>query len=90
MFYNGTEVKFKEVFAEFLSIPATSTTLGPLSYNDITKVLTPSTNTPPQDTVRTYLLVYVVTHLLMTLIILPECGASNIIIYLVRIPTQLT
>jgi len=38
-FYNGTEAEFTKTFAEFLAIPATTTSLGPLSYNDITKVL---------------------------------------------------
>ncbi len=38
-FYNGTEAEFNKTFAEFLAIPATTTSLGPLSYNDITKVL---------------------------------------------------
>ena len=40
-FYNGTEAEFNKTFAEFLSIPATTTSLEPLSYNDITKVLPP-------------------------------------------------
>ena len=39
MFYNGTEAEFNTAFAEFLTIPAITKTLGPLSYNDITKVL---------------------------------------------------
>jgi hypothetical protein len=76
LFYNGTEAKFKEVFAEFLAIPAISTTLGPLSYNDVTKVLTSPSTTPPANTVRTCLLVSVVTHLFMSpSTIFPECGA---------------
>ncbi|KAF9506684.1 hypothetical protein BS47DRAFT_1399293 [Hydnum rufescens UP504] len=42
LFYNGTEAQFKQVFADFLAIPAVATNLGPLSYNEVTKVLTPS------------------------------------------------
>jgi hypothetical protein len=40
-FYNGTEAKFNKTFVEFLAIPATTISIGPLSYNDITKVLPP-------------------------------------------------
>jgi hypothetical protein len=40
-FYNGTWAEFNRTFAEFLAIPSTNTTLGPLSYNDITKILPP-------------------------------------------------
>ncbi|KIM77618.1 hypothetical protein PILCRDRAFT_615179 [Piloderma croceum F 1598] len=40
-FYNGTWAEFNRTFAEFLAIPAITTTLGPLSYNDITKILPP-------------------------------------------------
>ncbi|KAF9513326.1 hypothetical protein BS47DRAFT_1393421 [Hydnum rufescens UP504] len=39
LFYNGTEAQFKQVFADFLAIPAVATNLGPLSYNQMTKVL---------------------------------------------------
>ncbi|KAF7986393.1 hypothetical protein HWV62_35436 [Athelia sp. TMB] len=39
LFYNGTEAEFNTTFAEYLTIPALTTTIGPLSYNDITKVL---------------------------------------------------
>ncbi|KAF9519061.1 hypothetical protein BS47DRAFT_1337625 [Hydnum rufescens UP504] len=42
LFYNGTEAQFKQVFADFLAIPAVATNLGPLSYNEVMKVLTPS------------------------------------------------
>ncbi|KAF9506678.1 hypothetical protein BS47DRAFT_1304981 [Hydnum rufescens UP504] len=42
LFYNGTEAQFKQVFADFLAIPAIATNLGPLSYNEVMKVLTPS------------------------------------------------
>ncbi|KAF9506679.1 hypothetical protein BS47DRAFT_1367192 [Hydnum rufescens UP504] len=42
LFYNGTEAQFKQVFADFLAIPAVATNLGPLSYNEVTKVLTSS------------------------------------------------
>jgi len=45
LFYNGTEAQFKKVFADFLAIPAVATNLGPLSYNQVTKVLT-STQAP--------------------------------------------
>jgi hypothetical protein len=38
-FYNGTEAEFNKTFVEFLAIFAITTSLGPLSYNDITKVL---------------------------------------------------
>ncbi|KAF9506681.1 hypothetical protein BS47DRAFT_1367195 [Hydnum rufescens UP504] len=38
LFYNGTEAQFKQVFANFLAIPAAATNLGPLSYNEVTKV----------------------------------------------------
>ncbi|KAF9506677.1 hypothetical protein BS47DRAFT_1304963, partial [Hydnum rufescens UP504] len=38
LFYNGTEAQFKQVFADFLAIPAVATNLGPLSYNEVTKV----------------------------------------------------
>jgi hypothetical protein len=40
-FYNGTEAEFNKTFSEFLAIPSTTTSLKPLSYNDITKVLPP-------------------------------------------------
>ena len=40
-FYNGTLAEFNKTFADFLAIPATTTSLGPLSYNDITKILLP-------------------------------------------------
>ncbi|KAF9509516.1 hypothetical protein BS47DRAFT_1349197 [Hydnum rufescens UP504] len=42
LFYNGTEAQFKQVFADFLAIPAVATNLGPLSFNDVTKVSSPS------------------------------------------------
>ncbi|KAF9512461.1 hypothetical protein BS47DRAFT_1363136 [Hydnum rufescens UP504] len=42
LFYNGTEAQFKQVFADFLAIPAVATNLGPLSYNQMTKVLASS------------------------------------------------
>ncbi|KAJ4499338.1 hypothetical protein C8R41DRAFT_900452 [Lentinula lateritia] len=35
MFYNGTAASFNESFAEFLAIPYTSSTAGPLSYLDL-------------------------------------------------------
>ncbi|KAJ3759701.1 FAD-binding domain-containing protein [Lentinula raphanica] len=35
MFYNGTAAAFNESFAEFLAIPYTSATVGPLSYLDL-------------------------------------------------------
>ncbi|KAJ3781909.1 FAD-binding domain-containing protein [Lentinula aff. detonsa] len=35
MFYNGSAASFNESFAEFLSIPYTSSTAGPLSYLDL-------------------------------------------------------
>ncbi|KAJ3849311.1 FAD-binding domain-containing protein [Lentinula lateritia] len=35
MFYNGTVASFNESFAEFLAIPYTSSTAGPLSYLDL-------------------------------------------------------
>ena len=38
-FYNGTEAEFNATFAQFLAIPTATTSLGPLSYHDITKVL---------------------------------------------------
>lgn len=41
MFYNGTEAQFNTVFAEFLTIPSLSTSLGPLSYIDMTNILPP-------------------------------------------------
>ncbi|KAF9516756.1 hypothetical protein BS47DRAFT_1360003 [Hydnum rufescens UP504] len=42
LFYNGTEAQFKQVFADFLAIPAVATNIGPLSYNQVTKVLASS------------------------------------------------
>ena len=39
LFYNGTEAEFNHAFADFLAIQSNGTTLGPLSYNDVTKVL---------------------------------------------------
>ena len=45
LFYNGTEAEFNNTFVEFLAIPASTTSLGPLSYNDITKVLPPDSET---------------------------------------------
>lgn len=41
LFYNGTEAEFNTAFAGFMSDPTSVKTLGPLSYNDITKVLPP-------------------------------------------------
>lgn len=41
LFYNGTKDEFEAVFNDFLALSATTTILGPLSYNDITKVLPP-------------------------------------------------
>jgi hypothetical protein len=42
LFYNGTEAQFKQVFTNFLAIPAVATNPGPLSYYQVTKVLTSS------------------------------------------------
>ena len=39
LFYNGTEAEFNRVFTEFLAIPVDSASLGSLSYNDITHVV---------------------------------------------------
>lgn len=62
LFYNGSEARFKEVFAEFLAIPAVATHLGPLSYNEMTK-LTQTQVTGPGYAVRTCLrLHYIVAH----------------------------
>lgn len=41
LFYNGTEAEFNTAFAGFLLDPTSVKALGPLSYNDITKVLPP-------------------------------------------------
>ena len=41
LFYNGTEAEFNTAFAGFLLDPTSIKALGPLSYNDITKVLPP-------------------------------------------------
>jgi hypothetical protein len=40
LFYNGTAAAFNKTFAEFLSIPSTSSPVGPLSYLDIVKEVT--------------------------------------------------
>jgi hypothetical protein len=63
LFYNGTEAQFKQIFADFLAIPAVATNLGPLSYNQVTKVLTssesPGAGLPATKVVWIFLLLYV-------------------------------
>ncbi|TCD60829.1 hypothetical protein EIP91_009432 [Steccherinum ochraceum] len=44
MFYNGTIAQFNRTFAEFLSIPQSTSSLGPMSYIDIDNILASSTD----------------------------------------------
>lgn len=43
LFYEGTSLPM-DIFGEFLSIPATSTTLGPMSFSDVQNVLAADVN----------------------------------------------